>query len=193
MLKSVCPDPVCVSKRCTFRVCRSLPLHKHCEKQSCAGRIDGHFRTVGLSLKFHPSAFVVHSEGREDKQVHMYKEIIPGLWDRRRPSIVPKLSGDFGIQDLRPLWTLSFGHFSSLTEGIFSVFLQNSRKTHEENHAGTVSASLLGCVSDAVWIPWRRLRGNGPDELQRHQKLTRCFGCQRRGHCQSESADLTLR
>lgn len=46
----------------------------------CAGRIDGHFRTVGLSLKFHPSVFVVHSEGREDKQVHMYKEIIPWLW-----------------------------------------------------------------------------------------------------------------
>lgn len=42
-------------------------------------RKDGYFRTVGLSLKFHPSAFVVHSEGREDKQVHMYKEIIPGL------------------------------------------------------------------------------------------------------------------
>ncbi|TWW78605.1 dickkopf-related protein 1-like [Takifugu flavidus] len=41
-------------------------------------RKDGYFRTVGLSLKFHPSAFVVHSEGREDKQVHMYKEIIPG-------------------------------------------------------------------------------------------------------------------
>lgn len=46
--------------------------------QSCAEK-DGYFRTVGLSLKFHPSAFVVHSEGREDKQVHMYKEIIPGL------------------------------------------------------------------------------------------------------------------
>lgn len=61
------------------RLCRSLSLHNHCEPQSCAGRIDGHFRTVGLSLKFHPSAFVVHSEGREDKQVHMYKEIIPGL------------------------------------------------------------------------------------------------------------------
>lgn len=65
------------------RLCRSLSLHKHCEPQSCAGRIDGHFRTVGLSLKFHPSAFVVHSEGREDKQVHMYKEIIPGLGVRR--------------------------------------------------------------------------------------------------------------
>lgn len=32
-----------------------------------------------VSLKFHPSAFVVHSEGREDKQVRAYKEIIPAL------------------------------------------------------------------------------------------------------------------
>ena len=30
----------------------------------------------------------MHSEGREDKQVHMYKEIIPVLSDRRPPSIV---------------------------------------------------------------------------------------------------------
>lgn len=47
------------------------------ETLSCAGSRDGHFRTVGLCLKFHPSAFVVHSEGREDKQVHMYKERSP--------------------------------------------------------------------------------------------------------------------
>lgn len=149
------------------------------------------FRTVGLSLKFHPSAFVVHSEGREDKQVHMYKEIIAGLRDRRRPSIVPKLSGDFGTQDLRPLWTLSFGSFFQLNRRdlFFCVF----KPTEVQNHAGPVSASRLGCVSDAVWIPWRRLRGNSPDELQRYQKLARCFGGQRRGHCQSESADLTLR
>lgn len=77
------------------------------------------FRTVGLSLKFHPSAFVVHSEGREDKQVHMYKEFIAGLGDRRRSSIVPKLSGDFGIQDLRPLWTLSFCSFFQLNRRDF--------------------------------------------------------------------------
>lgn len=69
---------MCVTEWWTFRPCGSLSLHKHCETQPCAERIDGHFRTVGLSLKFHPSAFVVLSEGREDKQVHMYKEIIPG-------------------------------------------------------------------------------------------------------------------
>lgn len=42
----------------------------------------------------------MHSEGREDKQVHMYKAIIPGLHDRRLPSISPKLSGNFGIAAL---------------------------------------------------------------------------------------------
>lgn len=63
----------------------------------------------------------------------------------------------------------------------------------EENHAGTLCASLLGCVSDAVWIPWRRLRGNRPGKPQRHQELTRCFGRQGHGHRQSESADLAVR
>lgn len=59
------------------------------------------------SLKFHPSAFVVHSEGREDKQVHMYKEIIPGLRGRRLRKHRKQLSGNLGIQDSRPRWTPS--------------------------------------------------------------------------------------
>lgn len=41
----------------------------------------------------------------------MYKEIIPGRRGRRLPSIVPERFGNFGIQDSRPLWTLSLGHF----------------------------------------------------------------------------------
>lgn len=52
-----------------------------------------------------PSAFVVHSEGREDKQVCMYKEITPGLfWVRRHPSIVPKLDQILSRFDQRKLW-----------------------------------------------------------------------------------------
>lgn len=92
---------MCVTEWWTFRPCGSLSLHKHCETQPCAERIDGHFRTVGLSLKFHPSAFVVLSEGREDKQVHMYKEIIPGpavrTFRQHRAEKVAELRG-IGIQ-----------------------------------------------------------------------------------------------
>ncbi len=110
--------PVCVTELWAFR--RSLTLHKHCETRSCAGRIDGHFRTVGLSLKFH-SAFVVHSKGREDKQVHMYKEIIPGPRGRtllkHRAESLWKLFGS-GIEAALDFVTLSVlqpnGSFFSL-------------------------------------------------------------------------------
>lgn len=47
-------------------VCGSLSLHKHCEMQPCAEKTTISVQW-GSSLKFHPSAFVVHSEGREDK------------------------------------------------------------------------------------------------------------------------------
>lgn len=111
------------------RLCRSLSLHKHCETQSCAGRIDGHFRTVGLSLKFHPSAFVVHSEGREDKQVHMYKEIIPGLGVRRlRKHRARNSLETLGFKDSRPLWTSSLKSLLLPNrEDFFSVCCQRSR------------------------------------------------------------------
>lgn len=45
------------------RLRRSLTLHKHCETQPCAGRIGGHFRTVGLSLKFHPPPLLCTARG----------------------------------------------------------------------------------------------------------------------------------
>lgn len=76
-------------------VCGSLSLHKHCEMQSCAEK--DYFRTVGLSLKFHPLAFVVHSKGREDKQVHMYKEIVPRLRVRSLLKHRPVTLGTLGL------------------------------------------------------------------------------------------------
>lgn len=75
----------------------SLSFHRHCEM--CR---NGCFRAVGFCLKFHPSVFVVHSEGRGDKQVEMYKEIIPGPGFRRHPSIAQKLSANSGIRESRP-------------------------------------------------------------------------------------------
>lgn len=181
-------------ERCAFRPRGSLSLHKHCETQFCARRIDGHFRTVGLSLKFHPSAFVVHGEGREDKQVHMYKEIIPGLRGKklREHRAETSLENFWGFQDSRPAIGLHFSHF---LQGffLFSLRVFAAQQVKQENHADSVSASLLGCVSHAVKIPRGRLRGDRPHELQRHQELARCFGEQRLRHCQSESAHLSLR
>lgn len=87
---------------------RQLACHYHstnCEMQSCAWTaISVQWGSVWNST---PLSFVVHSEGREDKQVYMYKEIIPGPGVRRRPSIAPKLSANFGIQESRPFGLLS--------------------------------------------------------------------------------------
>lgn len=48
----------------------------------------------------------MHSEGREDKQVHMYKGIIPGPSDRDSQTSCPNSCGNSGIQDSRPLLDL---------------------------------------------------------------------------------------
>lgn len=163
--------------------------------QCCARSLDGHFRTVGLSLKFHPSAFVVHGEGREDKQVHMYKEIIPGLRGKEASrascrNFSGKLLGISGFK--ARYWTSILVIFCrDFFPPFICVFAAQQIK--QENHADSVSASLLGCVSHAVKIPRGRLRGDGPHELQRHQELARCFGEQRLRHCQPESAHLSLR
>jgi len=66
-----------------------------------------------------PSAFVVHSEGREDKQVYIYKEMIPGLRVRRLRKHRADNSLEtlwFRIQGPFGLWQ-SF--FATFTDGIF--------------------------------------------------------------------------
>lgn len=148
----------------------------------------GYFRTVGLPLKFHPSAFVVHSKGREDKQVHMYKEIIPRLRGRsllKHPTVTLEtlgfgIKGRFGPGHL--CWQLERISFPS-----HFVFGQTNC-----NHAVTDSASLRCGVPYALWIRWS-LRGDGPHELQRNQKFIRRIWQQRGRHCQSESAHLSPR
>lgn len=185
---------MCVTEWWTFRPCGSLSLHKHCETQPCAERIDGHFRTVGLSLKFHPSAFVVLSEGREDKQVHMYKEIIPGpavrTFRQHRAEKVAELRG-IGIQGP---WGLRHSTFVFIArKGIFfSGSLRAVNASEGGNHADPVSAALIGRVSHAVWISLGSLRGDSPDELQLYQKPARGFRQQRRRHCQPQSAHLSF-
>lgn len=185
--------------------CGSLSLHKHCETRSCARRIDGHFRTVGLSLKFHPSAFVVRSEGREDKQVHMYKEIIqgPGRQDARQHRVVEHtLSQRCWIRTRGPPWTLSPNFFLITNEEICFALLcffppcvlstHPKRKNNNKQHADPVNATRTACVSRALWIPLGSLRGDCPGELQLHQELAGGLRKQRRRHCQPEPAHLPL-
>lgn len=136
----------------------------------------------GFSLKFHPSAFVVHRRGGKTNRSTCIKRSSRRRESGGSESIVPKLSGNFGIQDFQGRFGLCHScHlllYSQPNRKDFSfppAGLQRSRAPGE-NHADTVRAPLLGCVSHAVWIPWGRLRGDCPDELQRHQKPARCCG-----------------
>lgn len=88
------------------RLCRSLSLHKHCETQPCAGRIEGHFRTVGLSLKFHPLLLLCTARGGKTNRSTCIKRSSQDWEAGDFPSIVSKRFGNFGIEDSRPLWTL---------------------------------------------------------------------------------------
>lgn len=110
----------------------------------------------------------------------------------RSASIVLKLFGNFRNQDSRPLWTLSSSFFFYYKSEGFFPSVCNTADFSLENHADTVSASLLGCVSHAVWIPRGRLHGDSPEELQLNQKLARCFGWQRCRQCQPEPPHITL-
>lgn len=172
---------------------RSLPLHKHCETVLCTENRWPFSVQWGSLWNSTPPPLLCTARGGKTNRSTCIKRSSQGCETGDVQASCRNSLETFGIQDLRPLWTLSFARFSISTEGIFfSVCLHNNSNS-EENHAGTVSASLLGSVSDAVWISWRRLRGNSPDELQRHQKLARCLWCQKSGRCQSESADFTLR
>lgn len=83
------------------------------------------FPYSGALFEIPPSAFVVHSEGREDKQVHMYKEIIPGLRGRRLSK--------HRVEALWKLWdwgfkaTLDFATERNLFVFVFLVCLQTNR------------------------------------------------------------------
>lgn len=89
-------------------------------------RKDGYFRTVGFSLKFHPSAFVVHSKGREDKQVHMYKEIIPRL---RVRSLLKHRAVTLGTLGFGIKGQFGLGHFCCQLGFLFHSTLVLAKRT----------------------------------------------------------------
>lgn len=133
----------------SVRFCRSLSSHKHRETGSDARSSDGRFRTVGLSLKFHPPPLLCTARGGKTNRSTCIKRSSQRWCVRTPPSIVHKLLTlwKVGIQDSTPTWTLSLRFFFFFFLYTQKGFLLLSRLIECGNMQLSVRCSVAVCLT----------------------------------------------